>query len=145
MADVFAAEKRSEIMSRVRGAGNAATELRFVHLLRSAGIAGWRRKVKLFGKPDFVFREQRVCVFLDGCFWHGCSLHWTCPDTNRVFWLRKISANRRRDRLVANRLRRAGWTVMRVWQHELKEPVKVMKRLRSALAKGQKERRRAHG
>jgi len=98
MADVFTAAKRSEVMSKIRGRGNKRTELALIALFHRHGITGWRRNQKVFGKPDFVFWKVRVAVFVDGCFWHGCSKHCKMPDTNRDFWEKKLRANRRRDR-----------------------------------------------
>src|SRR5437016_438786 len=72
VADIFSKVKRSALMSRIRSHGNAATELRFITLLKGAGIIGWRRQHRLHGKPDFVFLKFRLAVFVDGCFWHGC-------------------------------------------------------------------------
>lgn len=74
MADIFTKAKRSEIMSQIRGSGNKGTELALAKLFRKHGITGWQRNQPLFGKPDFTFRRQRVVVFVDGCFWHGCSM-----------------------------------------------------------------------
>ena len=68
MPDVFSKAKRSQIMSCVRGHGNELTELALVSLLRRSGLSGWRRNQPVFGKPDFVFRKQRLAVFVDGCF-----------------------------------------------------------------------------
>ena len=68
MADIFTKAKRSEVMARIRGSGNRATELRLIALMREHGITGWRRNAPVFGKPDFVFRRERVAVFVDGCF-----------------------------------------------------------------------------
>lgn len=68
---------------------------------------------------DIVFPVRRVCVFVDGCFWHGCSRHFILPKTNPAWWHEKISANRERDLRQARALRRAGWTVFRIWEHEL--------------------------
>ncbi len=103
-------------MAAIRGSGNAATELRMIALLRAHGITGWRRKARVFGKPDFVFRAARVAVFVDGCFWHGCPRHGTQPRTRAAFWAAKFSRNKARDREVGRTLRRAGWTVLRVWE-----------------------------
>ena len=114
MADIFTKAKRSAVMARIRGSGNAATELRMIALLRAHGITGWRRKARVFGKPDFVFRVARVAVFVDGCFWHGCPRHGTQPATRAVFWAAKFSRNKARDSEVTRSLRRAGWTVLRV-------------------------------
>jgi DNA mismatch endonuclease (patch repair protein) len=73
----------------------------------------------LFGKPDFVFPKLRLAVFVDGCFWHRCPRHAVKPKQNAAFWRRKISANKARDRLVSRTLRRQGWSVLRIWEHEL--------------------------
>jgi len=108
-------------MSKVRGAGNRSTELRLVRLFRSHSIVGWRRHVKITSlrvRPDFVFRAARVAVFVDGCFWHGCPEHGTWPKENADWWRGKIEANKRRDRDTDARLTAAGWTVIRVWEHE---------------------------
>ncbi|MBI5386116.1 MAG: very short patch repair endonuclease [Verrucomicrobia bacterium] len=136
MADVFNKAKRSQIMSRVRGHGNERTELALVSLLRRNRLSGWRRNQPVFGKPDFIFRQQRLVVFVDGCFWHGCPLHATKPATNRAFWRKKLARNKARDRLVNRTLRKAGWRVMRIWQHELarKREAPLVVKLRKALA-----------
>jgi DNA mismatch endonuclease (patch repair protein) len=120
MPDIFTKRKRSDVMSRIRGTGNKDTELRLIQLFRANGLTGWRRGSKLPGKPDFVFPQLKVAVFVDGCFWHGCPLHGTQPATNRAFWRRKIARNRQRDREVGRALRRAGWRVIRIWEHGLK-------------------------
>lgn len=119
MTDVFTKAKRSEVMSRIRGSGNKATELALAKLFRKYGITGWRRNQPLFGKPDFTFRRQRVVVFVDGCFWHGCPRHFNMPANNQAFWERKLTANKERDRLVTQTLRKQGWRVIRVWEHDL--------------------------
>ena len=67
---------------------------------------------------DLLFASARVAVFVDGCYWHGCPIHGTWSKANAAFWRQKIEANRRRDRDTNGRLRRAGWTVVRVWEHE---------------------------
>ena len=119
MSDVFSKKRRSQIMSRVRGTGNERTELALVKVLRGYKISGWRRHRLLLGKPDFVFRRERVVVFVDGCFWHSCPLHSSVPATNRSFWVRKLAKNRERDKQVNVLLAATGWKVVRIWQHEL--------------------------
>jgi DNA mismatch endonuclease (patch repair protein) len=119
MSDIYTKAKRSEIMSRIRSHGNRDTELALARLLRRQGITGWRRGQPVFGKPDFVFRQARLAVFVDGCFWHGCPKHATKPKNNRAFWHRKLSANKARDRLVGRALRSAHWRVLRIWEHQL--------------------------
>lgn len=121
VADVFSPRKRSEIMSHVRGKDNKATELAVVALLRRHHITGWRRHARVFGNPDFVFPKHRLALFVDGCFWHGCPKHATQPTSNRAFWKKKLARNKTRDQLVNRRLRQRGWSVLRIWQHELKK------------------------
>lgn len=135
MADVFSREKRSEIMSRVRGRDNKATEFAMSVVLRRNGISGWRRHARLFGKPDFIFPKQRVALFVDGCFWHCCPKHSSRPVMNRTFWDKKLARNRNRDKLVVRTLKRKGWKVLRVWQHELREngERKLVRRIYRAL------------
>lgn len=67
---------------------------------------------------DIVFPRQRVAVFLDGCYWHGCPEHLTWPKNNAEWWRAKIEANIARDRDTDERLLDAGWTVVRIWGHE---------------------------
>lgn len=109
-------------MSRVRARDNKSTELAMVTLLRRHKITGWRRHGRLFGNPDFVFPKQRLAVFVDGCFWHGCPKHATQPSSNPSFWRRKLARNKTRDKLVVRTLKQRGWSVLRIWQHELKRP-----------------------
>ena len=116
MADIFTKAKRSAVMALIRSRGNKNTELRMIALFRAHGITGWRRGAALFGKPDFVFRSERVAVFVDGCFWHGCPRHATTPASNRSFWKAKFARNAARDRAVTRTLRDAGWRVLRVWE-----------------------------
>ncbi len=66
---------------------------------------------------DIAFTAQRLAVFVDGCFWHGCPSHFTEPKSNTSWWLEKIEANRRRDRHSNARLEAAGWRVLRIWEH----------------------------
>lgn len=131
--DVFSTEKRSDIMSRIRGKGNASTELVVVKLFRKFRITGWRRHQKLIGTPDFTFFKQRTVVFVDGCYWHGCQRCSRVPKSNVDFWTRKIDRNRQRDRFVNRHLRSEGWHVIRVWQCRLKCPAAFIARLQKAL------------
>jgi DNA mismatch endonuclease (patch repair protein) len=136
MADVFSKRKRSEVMSRIRSRGNKDTELALANIFRAQRITGWRRQASFFGRPDFIFAKPRVALFVDGCFWHGCPKHATLPKSNREFWRRKLAANRARDALVTRMLRRAGWRVVRVWEHELaqKHQARLLNRIRKVLA-----------
>ena len=85
MADVFSAEKRSQIMKQVTSHGNKSTELRLIQLFKQIGVTGWQRNYNVKGHPDFVFMEQRVAVFVDGCFWHGHDCRNTVPKNNSEY------------------------------------------------------------
>lgn len=117
--DTVSAKKRSEIMRAVKGRGNRDTELVVVRILRQNKITGWRRSQRVFGKPDFIFPKRKLALFVDGCFWHGCSKHCRMPKGNRTYWKQKIASNKVRDRLVTRTLRCQGWRVLRIWEHEL--------------------------
>ena len=134
-------EKRSEIMRSVRSRGNKVTELVLLRILRSNRITGWRRTSTVTGSPDFVFPKDRVAVFVDGCFWHGCSKHCRMPKSNRAYWSAKIGSNRTRDRAVTRALMRQGWVVVRSWEHDLRSPDLCMQRISAGIST---HRRRAH-
>ncbi len=133
MPDVFTKAKRSQVMSRIRGRGNKETELALAKLFRMVGITGWRRHAALIGRPDFMFRKERVAIFVDGCFWHGCPKHSNMPKTNRDFWGNKLIRNKARDRQVTRALRFSGWHVVRIWEHELRRPTQILRRLEKKL------------
>jgi len=73
---------------------------------------------RLRRKADIVFTRSKVAVFVDGCFWHDCSMHGASPKANADWWREKLATNVQRDRNTDERLRAAGWTVIRVWEHE---------------------------
>jgi DNA mismatch endonuclease (patch repair protein) len=134
MSDVFTKAKRSEVMSRIRGRGNKDTELALMKLFHQHHITGWRRNQRILGKPDFAFREARLAIFVDGCFWHGCPRHCKTPAGNHAFWKKKLAVNTARDRRVNRALRRLGWHVVRIWEHDLeKMPGKCIRKVRMAL------------
>ncbi|WP_404995886.1 very short patch repair endonuclease [Burkholderia cepacia] len=123
MVDVFSPEKRSHVMRLIRSHGNKTTEETLISIFREQHLSGWRRRQPLFGKPDFVFRKARVCVFVDGCFWHGCPKCSRLPSSNVEYWSTKIERNKTRDRLVSKSLKHDGWRVLRIWEHELKKTI----------------------
>lgn len=138
MADVFSEDKRSQIMAGIHGRGNKSTEGRFRNLLDLAGFVGWRDHPRdVYGSPDFVFDAQRVAVFVDGCFWHGCDVCRNIPTSNADFWLKKIQTTRVRDDTVNRTLEASGWRVVRFWEHDLKKKNQetVVARLHEVLAR----------
>jgi len=133
MSDVFSKEKRSEVMSKIRGKGNKDTELAMISVFKEYHISGWRRNQPVFGKPDFIFPKMKIAIFVDGCFWHGCPEHSTMPKNNREFWQKKLATNQNRDNLVNIELQIKGWTVLRIWEHELKNKTAVVGKVQNAM------------
>ena len=84
-------------------------------------------------KADIVFRSAKVAVFVDGCFWHGCPIHGTQAKANAEFWKNKIDKNQARDLDTNKRLKKAGWRVIRVWEHE--NPEKVSEKIYNIIMK----------
>ena len=134
MVDRVSVTCRSKIMRSVPQRGNKTTELRMVSIMKAAHINGWRRQSTLSGKPDFVFPKQRLAVFVDGCFWHGCPRCYAAPETNKPFWIGKVLRNKARDRAVRKILERKGWRVLRFWECRLKNPSLIERRLRAYLS-----------
>lgn len=85
-------------------------------------------------RADIVFKEAKVTVFIDGCFWHGCPIHGTWPKTNSEFWRKKVESNRKRDLDTDYHLTNIGWKVTRVWEHE--SPTEVADRIFVVIKKG---------
>ncbi len=110
-------ETRSAVMAKIRGK-DTGPERALAAALLDRGLSWENHSTDLPGRPDFVFRQVRVAVFVDGDFWHGFRFHlWR--DKLSESWEAKIEANRRRDRRNRLALRAAGWTVVRVWEHEI--------------------------
>ena len=105
----------------VTGQKDTSAELRIRRRLHRMGYR-YRVDYPVLDKPrrraDLAFTKVRVAVFIDGCFWHGCSEHGTWPKANAQFWRDKIETNRRRDLDTNERLELDGWKVIRIWEHE---------------------------
>lgn len=117
VGDIMSAEKRSALMSRIRGT-NTGPERTMALLLSERGLRFETHARDLPGRPDFVFREIRLAVFLDGDFWHG----WRFPLWQHKLaakWQTKIATTRARDQRNFRKLRRSGWKVLRIWEHEV--------------------------
>jgi DNA mismatch endonuclease (patch repair protein) len=119
MIDTLTTEQRRRCMSSVRNK-NTGLEMKLRRALWKAGLR-YRVNFKLPGKPDIVFPKRKLAIFIDGCFWHGCPIHGTSPETNTEFWKTKIKINIERDLRVTSQLKDMGWLVIRVWGHEVKE------------------------
>lgn len=114
--------KHRRIMKGVRGKGNKTTELCFKEALSSAGMKGWELNSReIQGCPDFFFQKEKLAIFLDGCFWHGCPKCGHIPQKNSIFWNAKINRNKERDVHITAILRRKGISVLRFWEHDIQE------------------------
>jgi DNA mismatch endonuclease, patch repair protein len=119
--DVMNPEQRSRCMSRIKNK-NTKPEISLRKILWRMGLR-YRLNSKLPGKPDIVFNKQKLAIFVDGYFWHGCPEHGTSPKTNERFWAEKLSTNIKRDRKVDRELENMGWFVIRIWEHEINSDV----------------------
>lgn len=114
------AVSRSANMARIRGK-DTGPEVALRRALWQAGLR-YRLGMRVEGaRPDLTFPQARLVVFVDGCFWHGCPLHYVRPRTKEEFWALKLAVNTHRDRRQTVLLRSSGWHVIRVWEHELAE------------------------
>ena len=130
MADIFTPKKRSWVMSRIRSR-DTKIEKKTAHLLRKNKIH-YRRFPKVFGSPDFAV-EKKVMVFCDGDFWHGYR-YSEKKKPPKKFWRDKIERNMERDRKVTRRLRADGWSVVRLWEHDIeKRPESCIRKIRKSL------------
>ena len=128
--DNLSPEDRKKNMSHIRSKGNRSTERKLRSSFVGAGISGFKlHPSSIPGKPDFVFPAQRLAVFVDGCFWHGCPDCYIRPQTSQAYWDQKLLRNQRRDAKVNEELKATGWSVLRIWEHQLKHP----KRARRAI------------
>ncbi|WP_295092638.1 very short patch repair endonuclease [Ruminococcus sp.] len=127
MADIFNKEKRSEIMSKVHSKKNKSTELKLIQIFKDNNIHGWQRNYNVKGHPDFVFLEKRIAIFVDGCFWHGHDCRNTHPKENEDYWNKKRERNIKHDREITEYFKNRGWTVIRIWECELKKDKYITK------------------
>ena len=122
---------RSENMSRIRSR-DTRPEIELRKALWQQGLR-YRLEYDLPGRPDLAFIGPRVAIFVDGCFWHGCPVHYSAPSTRQEFWARKLRDNVERDLGVDDTLNRLGWRPFHVWQHELKDARLVLRRIALSL------------
>lgn len=123
MTDVVSAQKRSEMMSGIRGK-NTRPELQVRKALFSVGYRFRLHHKDLPGRPDIVLSGRRIAILVHGCFWHG---HQDCryaktPSTRTEFWVAKLESNRQRDQRDLHALHAAGWRTLVVWECYLRSP-----------------------
>ncbi|KAI94741.1 endonuclease [Rhodomicrobium udaipurense JA643] len=131
--DIMSPEKRSAVMACIKGR-DTAPERAIARAFEAEALGAWECHARdLPGRPDFVFRPERVAVFVDGDFCHG----WRFPqwrDKLSEKWEAKIEGNRRRDTRNHRRLRQMGWRVIRIWEHQVdRDPSICVSRVKQAL------------
>lgn len=133
--DIMSPAMRSQVMARIKGK-DTGPERTVVAALTELGLSFEQHVADLPGRPDVVFRDAKLVIFIDGDFWHG----WRFPLWEHKLaakWRDKIAATRRRDQRNFCRLRREGWRVIRIWEHQVEsDPAKCVARILAALESG---------
>ena len=136
MTDIFSVERRSQIMSRIRGTGTKP-EMTVRRLVHAMGYRYRLHRSDLPGKPDLVFAKRRKIIFVHGCFWHqhddpNCKLA-SIPKSNQEYWLPKLRKNTQRDAHACAQLAEAGWRVLVIWECQLKDKEALIESIESFL------------
>jgi len=132
--DVISEKTRSYNMSKIRSKGTKF-EKDFIEILKTHIDYNFDLNVKeMKGKPDIVFKHKKLCIFLDSDFWHG----WQFPRWKHLmknnFWIEKIEKNRLRDKKTNQYLKRNGWKVLRIWEHNIKKDImKEIEKIKNAI------------
>ncbi len=145
MPDNLKPADRRQTMQAVKGKGTSL-ERKLASMLAGMRIKGWKKNIReLIGKPDIVFPKERIGIFIDGCFWHGCPVcQRRMPETNKEYWETKIKRNIERAKYQNQVLSNEGWVVIRIWEHEMRDPasMKIIKsKLRLELEKANVRKR----
>jgi len=140
MTDNLKPEDRRKTMQAVKGKGTRL-EKRLSSMLAGMRLNGWRKNASdIIGQPDVVFDKERVVIFIDGCFWHGCPYcQRKLPETNHEYWERKINRNVERAKFKDRQLLDAGWIIIRIWEHEMGDPEarkEIRAKIRQAIGRG---------
>jgi DNA mismatch endonuclease (patch repair protein) len=133
MADNLNPEDRRKTMQAVKGKGTRL-ERRLFAMLAGMRVKGWKKNASdIEGKPDVVFSHEKLAIFIDGCFWHGCPVcNRKLPETNHEYWVRKINRNVELAKIHNQKLADDGWIIIRVWEHEIRDKA-AMQRIKSTI------------
>jgi DNA mismatch endonuclease Vsr len=117
--DNLTAEQRRKNMQRIRSTGTKA-ERSVMNELQKKGLVFTSHDKSIIGKPDIIFPEKKIAIFIDSDFWHGNPKRFVRPKTHVEYWDKKIAGNIKRDRKVNRELRNQGWRVIRIWEYDVK-------------------------
>jgi DNA mismatch endonuclease (patch repair protein) len=142
MSDNLKPDDRKRTMQAVKSKGTKL-EKRLFALLAGMGIRGWKKNVgNIAGKPDVAFPDQKIAIFVDGCFWHGCPYcRRKLPKTNRKYWKRKIEHNVELAKSYNEQLMGEGWSVIRIWEHDALDTGKLRSLVKELLSEKNKKRK----
>ena len=122
--DTLTKDKRGKLMAKIKGKDTKIEKL--VRLtLKNQGVK-FKANPNMYGHPDIIIPKRKIAIFLDGCFWHGCKKDKTIPKSNTTYWELKIKTNKKRDKAIAKTLKNRGWTVVRVWEHQIKNDPNIV-------------------
>ena len=122
--DKVTKEQRSKIMSSIKA--KSKLEDLVSHALRKKGLRFRRNVRSLYGTPDIAIKKYRIVIFNDSCFWHCCPKHFKMPKSNVEFWEKKFKRNKKHDQEVTKYYHEKGWTILRFWEHEIKQDLNVV-------------------
>jgi len=117
--DNLTKEQRRKNMQNIKSSGTVAEKI-IMRELRKRKIYFAKNVKTIIGKPDIVFRRKKVIVFIDSDFWHCHPQRYVMPKTNTEYWQKKITRNKNRDIEVTEQLQKEGWTVIRIWEYDIK-------------------------
>jgi DNA mismatch endonuclease, patch repair protein len=119
MVDSVSADERSRIMKSVKSKGSKLENI-VTKAIWNSGLRFRRNVTDLPGKPDVAIKKYKVVIFIDSCFWHGCSEHCRVPKSNINYWLSKIKRNKEKDLEISNFYKAHDWKILRIWEHQIK-------------------------
>ena len=119
MTDRITREQRSQVMKSIKGQSLLENEVS--KALWHKGVRFRKNVRSLFGNPDISIKKYKIVIFIDSCFWHACPIHGNTPKSNTDFWSDKLKRNKERDLEVNAYYKDKGWSVIRIWEHELKD------------------------
>jgi DNA mismatch endonuclease (patch repair protein) len=132
--DNVSKKKRSQIMRLVRNK-DTKLEIKFRVVLKKLGYKFRKNVSNYFGKPDIVLPKFKTVVFIDSCFWHGCTKHCRLPSSRRKYWISKIERNKERHLEVKRYYKRKGWKIFRFWEHDFKNIINLQEKIKQKLNK----------
>lgn len=132
MVDNLTKEQRSKTMSRIRSKWTAQEKK--LHGFLKARKIKHKMHPLLEGNPDIILKDKKVAVFLHGCFWHMCHKCYVQPKSRKGYWLPKLEKNIKRDKVSAKKLRKLGYKVIIIWEHDVKKDIrKVVNKLEKTI------------